>query len=104
VRRVGQAAWIAGAPLRWALLGAIRLYQVAFSGVLGGGQCRFSPGCSRYAAEAIRVHGAIIGSTLAMRRVLRCNPFGGGGIDPVPPRRRAYDVDIQTVAGRGHAR
>ena len=95
-----------GAPARWALLGGIRVYQVAFSGVLGGGQCRFSPGCSAYAAEAIRAHGALLGSILAVRRVLRCNPFGRGGIDPVPPRR-SYDGAIQSgvdVSGTRRAR
>ena len=95
-----RGLWIAGGPARWILLGAIRLYQVALSGGLGGGQCRFSPGCSRYAADAIRTHGAIAGSVLAIRRVLRCNPFGNGGVDPVPPRRRAYDVGIQDVGIR----
>lgn len=89
-----RGLWNAGRPVRWALLGAIRLYQVTLSGVLGGGQCRFSPGCSRYAAEAIRTHGAVVGSALAIRRVLRCNPFGGSGLDPAPPVRRAYDVAI----------
>ena len=95
-----RGLWIVGGPARWALLGAIHLYQVAFSGVLGGGQCRFSPGCSRYAEEAIRTHGAIAGSVLAARRVLRCNPFGKGGVDPVPPVRRTYDVAIRHVVLR----
>jgi len=96
--------WALGGPARWLLVAAIRIYQVAFSGVLGGGQCRFSPGCSRYAVEAIRTRGATVGSVLAIRRVLRCNPFGAGGIDPVPPRR-AYDTNIQserTVHGVVH--
>jgi len=94
--------WQAGAPARVLLLGAISLYRLTLSGWLGG-QCRFSPTCSRYAEEAIRTHGATKGSFLTVRRVLRCNPFGGGGLDPVPPRRshrqihRAsqYDATIQ---------
>jgi putative membrane protein insertion efficiency factor len=102
VTEVRLALWIAGWPARWLLLGAIRIYQVALSGVLGGGQCRFAPGCSRYAADAIRVHGAVIGSALAIRRVLRCNPFGAGGIDPVPPRR-VYDDSIQRAGGGSDA-
>lgn len=88
--------WSAGAPARLALLGAIALYRVTLSGWLGG-QCRFSPTCSRYAEEAIRSHGATKGSVLAMGRVLRCNPFGRGGLDPVPGTRRAqasYDGAI----------
>jgi hypothetical protein len=99
-----RAMWTLGAPVRAALLGAIRVYQVIFSGVLGGGQCRFSPGCSRYAAEAIRTHGAIFGTALAVRRVLRCNPFGGSGVDPVPARRRTYDAAIRNLSGSPGAR
>jgi uncharacterized protein len=95
--------WKAGAPLRLLLLGAIALYRLTLSGWLGG-QCRFVPSCSRYAAEAIRTHGAVRGSLLAARRVLRCNPFGRGGMDPVP-LPRSYDVAIQnpTAVGERHA-
>ena len=71
-----------GAPARALLLGAIRLYRATLSGVLGG-QCRFYPTCSHYAEDAIRTHGALRGSALAAWRVLRCNPFGRGGLDPV---------------------
>lgn len=46
--------------------------------------CRFTPTCSEYAAEAIRRHGAMRGTGLAIRRLSRCRPFGGGGEDPVP--------------------
>lgn len=91
VRRV---LWIAGAPARLVLLAAIRTYQLTLSGWLGG-QCRFSPTCSRYAEEAIRSLGAMRGSFLATRRVLRCNPFGRGGLDPVPQPRRGYDTNIR---------
>ena len=99
--RFRRVLWVAGAPARAALLGAIALYRSTLSGSFAGA-CRFSPGCSRYAAEAIRVHGAIVGSALALRRVLRCNPFGRGGLDPVPARR-AYDVVVQ-LGGRTRAR
>jgi hypothetical protein len=93
VREIG---WIAGTPARAALLGAIRVYQALLSGWLGG-QCRFSPTCSAYAATAIREHGAIKGSGLALWRVARCNPYGRGGIDPVPAPRnpRTYDAVVQ---------
>ena len=63
--------------------GTIRAYQVALAPVLGPA-CRFEPSCSRYAAEAIERHGALRGSWLAMRRLGRCHPFGGCGLDPVP--------------------
>jgi putative membrane protein insertion efficiency factor len=94
---VRRLAWTLGAPVRLALLGAIALYRATLSGAFGG-QCRFSPGCSRYAAEAIRTRGALVGSALAVRRILRCNPFGRGGLDPVPPRR-SYDAIMQRAAG-----
>jgi putative membrane protein insertion efficiency factor len=105
--------WNAGAPARLILIGAIGLYRLTLSGWLGG-QCRFSPTCSRYAEEAVRAHGAIRGVLLASRRVLRCNPFGRGGLDPVPPLRRwgeSYDdaiqksasVSLADVNGRSHA-
>lgn len=93
-----RALWVAGAPVRALLLGSIWLYRVTLSGAFGGGQCRFSPGCSRYAAEAIRTRGAIVGMALAVRRLLRCNPFGRGGLDPVPPRP-AYDGIVQKATG-----
>ena len=48
--------------------------------------CRFTPTCSAYALEALRVHGAVKGTWLTVKRVLRCNPFGGSGYDPVPPK------------------
>ena len=61
----------------------IRLYQVSL-GLLIGGSCRFRPTCSAYAEEAILRHGSLRGSGLALRRILRCQPFGGYGEDPVP--------------------
>jgi uncharacterized protein len=96
---VRSVLWKVGAPLRLLLLGAIALYRHTLSGWLGG-QCRYSPTCSRYAEEAIRTHGAAKGIVLAIHRVLRCNPFGRGGLDPVPPRRSSYDIAIQSAAGQ----
>ncbi len=61
----------------------IRLYQVTLSPLVGR-HCRFHPTCSRYAAEAYRVHGPIRGTYLTARRIARCHPFGGHGYDPVP--------------------
>ena len=90
---VRRLLWWAGGPVRLFLLGLIALYRLTLSWWLGG-QCRFSPTCSHYAEEAIRTHGALRGSLLAVRRVLRCNPFGRGGIDPVPAGR-SYDAAIR---------
>ena len=69
-------------PLAWVLLRAIRGYQWAFSG--RPSPCRYFPTCSHYAAEAIDRHGAARGTWLAVRRLLRCHPWGGSGVDPVP--------------------
>jgi len=66
-----------------ALIGIIRFYQVAIS-PLTPPTCRYTPSCSAYAREAIEVHGAARGGWLALRRVLRCHPWGGHGYDPVP--------------------
>lgn len=49
--------------------------------------CRHIPTCSEYAIEAIQEYGSIKGSILALKRILRCNPFGTSGYDPVPKRR-----------------
>jgi uncharacterized protein len=82
VTGVRHGIHVAAAPLRALLIGLIGIYRATLSGSLGG-QCRFSPSCSSYAEEAIRRHGAIRGSAYAAWRVLRCNPFGRPGLDPV---------------------
>jgi uncharacterized protein len=67
----------------WTLLLLVRIY-ITFLSPFFGGACRFHPSCSNYAAEAIALHGARRGTSLALRRLLRCNPFTKGGFDPVP--------------------
>lgn len=54
---------------------------------LNPGGCRYLPTCSEYASQAIAVHGPLKGGALAIWRLLRCNPFGRGGLDLVPPAR-----------------
>lgn len=67
-----------------AMIAVIRVYQRFLSPLLGQ-NCRFHPSCSRYAVEALQVHGALKGTLLAVWRILRCQPFCKGGFDPVPP-------------------
>ena len=62
----------------------IRFYQKYLSPLKRTGCRKYIPTCSEYAAQAITRHGALKGSVLALWRILRCNPFSAGGIDPVP--------------------
>lgn len=71
--------------MKKALLALIRLYQLTFSSFMGG-ECRFHPTCSAYAAEAVDKFGAGRGMALAFLRICRCHPWGGGGHDPVPAK------------------
>lgn len=69
--------------MSWLLRAAIRAYQLLLAPVLPS-SCRYYPSCSHYAADAIGRHGPWRGSGLAIRRLLRCQPWGGSGYDPVP--------------------
>lgn len=61
----------------------IRIYQWTISPLIGD-VCRFTPSCSHYAVEAFQKHGFFKGCWLAIRRIIRCNPWCDGGNDPVP--------------------
>ncbi len=76
-----------------ALLGLLWVYQHTIS-PLTPPTCRYYPSCSQYAVVAIRLHGALRGTWLAGRRLLRCHPWTPGGVDDVPPARspRRHDV------------
>lgn len=80
---------LAGLPAS-AALAAIAVYKTLFSPLFTG-SCRFVPSCSTYAREAVLVHGALKGGTLAVRRLMRCHPLCAGGLDqvPLPARSRA---------------
>ena len=71
------------------LLAPVHLWRAV--ALLRQPRCRFHPSCSTYAVEALRVHGPVRGTGLAVRRVGRCHPWNPGGIDHVPPA--AHDVD-----------
>ncbi|PHX60788.1 MAG: membrane protein insertion efficiency factor YidD [Actinobacteria bacterium] len=88
IKSIGQGfLWIwdhsVGWPIKWLELAVIRAYQLAISPVLPA-SCRFHPSCSSYGFGAIRTHGSLKGTGLAGWRLLRCNPFNDGGVDPVP--------------------
>ncbi len=60
----------------------VKFYQYAISPLLGP-KCRFTPTCSQYAKEALEKHGFFKGGWLSIKRIIRCNPWGGHGFDPV---------------------
>ena len=66
----------------------VRLYRKFLSPLKPVPCCRFTPICSQYALEAVREWGILLGTLLALWRVIRCNPFSAGGDDPVPKRRK----------------
>ena len=69
--------------LAWPLVQLLRVYRLLISPWLGA-NCRFEPTCSTYAIEALRKHGLLRGTRLAVSRIARCHPWGGSGYDPVP--------------------
>ncbi len=69
--------------ITWVLLLPIKFYQKCISPFTPP-TCRFTPTCSEYARQALIKHGPIKGLALAIWRILRCNPWGGSGYDPVP--------------------
>jgi putative membrane protein insertion efficiency factor len=91
---VRNTIWQIAAPVRWLLIGLIRGYRLVFAGAFAG-NCRFYPSCSHYAEQAIAAHGVARGAALATWRILRCNPFGSGGVERVPDRVAMHDAVIQ---------
>lgn len=89
-----------------AMRALVRAYQAVRAG--RPSPCRYIPSCSEYAVEALEIHGAARGVWLAVRRIGRCNPWGGHGYDPVPePKRRAecaggHDASAASRAHRVH--
>lgn len=84
------------------MLALLRVYKLLLS-PLYPGACRFLPSCSDYAAAAIREHGAVTGAWLAVKRLSRCHPYGGSGLDPVPVRVRRSErvTELSTGTGTG---
>ncbi len=71
--------------MRILLINLIKFYKTFISPLLPP-RCRFYPSCSSYSLEAIQLHGAVKGSYLTIKRLLKCHPFHEGGIDPVPKK------------------
>ena len=72
--------------MKKALIAVIRFYQRRISPLFPP-RCRYYPTCSQYAVQCLEVHGLIKGSILAILRLMRCNIFFPGGVDPVPPKK-----------------
>ena len=68
--------------MRYAAIGAVRLYQLLLSPLFAG-SCKYHPSCSRYAIDALRQYGLVRGCVLAGWRLVRCNPWSAGGVDRV---------------------
>lgn len=81
---LGAAAWcwsVLSAALAWILIGAVRVYQLTLSPLLGP-ICRFEPSCSHYFIAAVKKYGPFVGTARGLWRICRCNPFCRGGYDP----------------------
>ena len=76
--------------LRRAYLFPVELYRKYLSPLKSSPTCRFRPTCSEYAIDAVLEWGIIVGTVLAVVRIIRCNPFSLGGYDPVPSRKEFY--------------
>jgi len=90
--------------MRWLICLLIRFYQIAISPplhlVLGPtAGCRYTPTCSEYALQAVRRHGVFRGLWFGAKRILRCNPWGGSGHDPVPPAQDRKGSALDKPAG-----
>ena len=85
----GIAGFLWNLP-RYVLMGLLMAYRKTIS-PLYGPVCRFFPSCSAYALEAVTVHGAVRGTWLAARRLVRCHPWNDGGVDHVPHGNRIWD-------------
>ncbi len=70
--------------LSFPFIAVIKLYQWTLSPLLGKSKCRFTPTCSQYGLEAFTKHGFLKGFWLTVKRIAKCNPWGGHGYDPVP--------------------
>lgn len=86
-------------PLTWLMIGLVKFYQYVISPLIPA-NCRYQPTCSAYAIEALKVHGPLRGGWLTVKRLGRCQPFGGFGFDPVPSRDKdSHSSCCRSVSG-----
>jgi len=97
---MAAARWVVRLP-GLILLGLLRFYQ-RFVSPLSPPSCRYYPSCSSYAVTAVSRHGALRGTWLAARRVLRCHPWAAGGVDDVPPARRDHSPVLRSATTSSH--
>jgi putative membrane protein insertion efficiency factor len=95
--------------MKYLLIGFVRLWRAVVSPFYNanGDICKYYPSCSAYGLEALRVHGAIKGTYLMVWRILRCNPWSMGGIDPVPGSALEAEIAAERLtedAGRAERR
>jgi putative membrane protein insertion efficiency factor len=86
--------------MKHVLIALLKVYRLVVS-PLYGNVCRYYPSCSAYALRAVEVHGAVRGTWLAGRRLLRCHPWTPGGFDPVPGTPEWHE-EQQLLAAKGH--
>lgn len=75
---------LASKAIKLLIIGMIKIYKKYISPIKGAKMCKYIPTCSEYAIEAVEKYGPFKGTYLAIKRILRCNPFSKGGYDPVP--------------------
>lgn len=83
------------------MLGIFAFYRYAISPLFPS-RCRYYPTCSAYATEAVQRYGAIKGGKIAIKRILRCHPWGDHGYDPVPDLSNTKPLNSQTCCHRNH--
>lgn len=88
--------------MKFLLIGLLKAYRAVISPIYGE-VCRYYPSCSQYALDAVREHGSLRGSWLAVRRLARCHPWAAGGVDHVPARTvGAHSTSMHPAPQRPH--
>ncbi len=102
-KKIGLAIKKAHGWLAEVFLIPVKLYRKYFSSLKQNPTCRFDPTCSQYALTAVREWGIIIGSVLAVIRIIRCNPFSKGGYDPVVTKKEFFEKVKRLLSSKKHS-